>query len=372
MQARSPTSLREDSRAERFPPSGAHGSPPDPDAHRPAQQGNLSKMAKWIDLNYRRARAKDSQQLLRAIGLRIWPLSQLVHRYHRARMEPDRWAKINKTARDILEKQSWDFDDTQRRALSDLRRDGLHITHLQELLGPDANLRELIDQAHTLVNEPEMQRQIETRCSSDGAKWYVVRAFGLKKPKLPVPRVFANLALHDKILQVVNSYLGVSSRVKYLDLWYNLPATEADPPIDSERWHRDNEDTNLVKMFFYLSDVDDAAGPLHYIRGTQPGGQFGSLFPNNPPAGSYPPDGALEQQVPAEQTHRCVGSAGTLVLYDACGFHFGGRSTTKPRIILVVTYASDAAIDLRHYELKDHDQYETLSEPAKYAIRAPR
>ena len=329
-------------------------------------------MAKWIDVNLRRARAKDSHQLLRAVSLRIWPLSRLVHRYHRSRMQPDRWAAINKTARDIFEKQSWELDKKQNRALSDLRRDGLHVTHLESLLGSDLKLQELIDEAHALVDEPEMRRQIETRCSSDGAKWYVIRAFGLKKPKMQVPRVFAKLALHDKVLQVVNTYLGVSSRVKYLDLWYNLPAGESDPPIDSERWHRDNEDANLVKLFFYLSDVDDAAGPLHYIRGTQPGGKFGSLYPNDPPTGSYPPDGALEEKVPAEQTHRCIGDAGTLVLYDACGFHFGGRATEKPRILLVVTYASDAAIDLRHYELEDHDQYETLSEPAKYAIRAPR
>ena len=223
--------------------------------------------------------------------------------------------------------------------------------------------------AEKFLSRPEQREQIQTRQSSDGAKWYVIRALGLN-PRGPVPNSIANVALDDRVLSIVNSYLGLSSRLRYVDLWYNLAAQPGEPPIDSEHWHRDNEDVKFVKLFFYLDDVDDGTGPLTYIRGTQPGGAYADVFPAQPPRGSYPPESLLQSAIPSSQIKVCTGKAGTLVLYDASGFHRGGRATDKPRRLMVATYASDAAIDPIRYRLQDTSRYERLSPAARYAIRA--
>lgn len=325
--------------------------------------------ASWIYKTLRRLQARTLGQLLRGGLMRVWPFSYLIHRYHGARLSPDRWTDLNKRNIEILRTHEPTLDPTQQTVLRDLKADGIHATSMDHLLNANGLLKELQEEAETLFQRPEIRNQIEQRISKEGTKWYVVRVFGFH-PTLSVPASIASLVLDDRVLDIVNSYLGVCSRIKYLDIWYNLPCDEDDPSVDSERWHRDNEDNQLVKLFLYLSDVDEKSGPLSYMRGTQPGGRHGTIYPNNPPAGSFPPDGALESDLPNDEVYSCVGDAGTLLLYDACGFHRGGRTTNKPRILLVATYASEAALDPLTYTLQNREQYGDLSVPGKFAIRA--
>jgi hypothetical protein len=325
--------------------------------------------ASLIYKTLRRLQARTLGQLLRGGLVRVWPFSHFIHRHYRARLSPDRWNNLNKRAIEVLRDHEPTLNSTQQTVLDDLKADGIHVTTLDRLLNANGLLKELQNEAEALFQRPEIRDQIEHRISKDGIKWYVVRVFGFQ-PTLAVPASIASLVLDDRVLDIANSYLGVCSRIKYLDIWCNLPCDEGDPPVDSERWHRDNEDNQLIKLFLYLSDVDENSGPLSYIRGSQPGGRYGSIYPNNPPTGSFPPDGALENDLPTEEMYSCAGDAGTLLLYDACGFHRGGCTTNKPRIMLVATYASDAALDPLTYTLQNREQYEDLSVPGKFAIRA--
>ena len=324
----------------------------------------------WIERNYRRMQARSFSQLLRGVSLRVWPLSSVVRDHYRVRMAPTTWNAINRRARSNLESCAAPLDTPQRTALEGLRRDGVHQTTIGDFLGGAVDLARLRADADALLQRPALREQIASRRSREGVKWYVVRAFGYR-PRIPVPASFADLLLNDKVLAVANAYLGVTSRLKYLDVWHNFSVAESDPPIDSELWHRDNEDRNLVKLFIHLSDVDETAGPLTYIRGSQPGGPHGELFPSDPPSGSYPPKRELEEQIPDGGLASCTGDAGTMVWFDACGLHRGGRATRKARTLLVATYASDAALDLLKYRLADPHQYALLSPAARYAIRAP-
>lgn len=324
----------------------------------------------WIERNYRRMQARTFGQLVRGASLRIWPLSSVIRDHYRTRMTSASWDAINRRARESLARDSVPLDAAQQAALADLRCDGVHRTSVGALLNGSIDLQRIRADAEALLQQPVTREQIASRRSREGVKWYVVRAFGYR-PRLPVPASFADLLLNDRVLAVANAYLGVTSRLKYLDVWHNFPVTEADPPIDSELWHRDNEDRSLVKLFIHLSDVDETAGPLNYIRGSQPGGPHGALFPSDPPSGSYPPKQEIDKLIPASSRVRCTGEAGTMVWFDACGLHRGGRATSKPRTLLVATYASDAALDLLHYRLADSGQYARLSPAARYAIRAP-
>jgi hypothetical protein len=347
-----------------------HGAPDTP-APVPARLDRFISTHPWIERNYRRVRARSFGQLIRGASLRIWPLSSIVRDHYRVRLAAPAWNAINRRARATLESCPARLDTTQQSTLEGLQRDGVYRTSVAELLpGSAVDMLRVRADAETLLQRPATREQIVSRRSREGVKWYVVRAFGYR-PRLPVPASFVELLLNDRVLAVANAYLGVTSRLKYLDVWHNFPVAESDPPIDSELWHRDNEDRNLVKLFVYLSDVDDTAGPLTYIRGSQPGGPHGALFPSDPPSGSYPPKRELEQLIPESSLARCTGDAGTMVWFDACGLHRGGRATARARTLLVATYASDAALDLLKDRLADPAQYETLSPAARYAIRAP-
>lgn len=325
---------------------------------------------RWIERNYRRMQARTMGQLVRSASLRVWPLSGLVHQHYRLRLSAGKWNAVNERARRQFQCQAPQLDAEQRRALADMKRDGFHVTTLPAMLKGAADFAAIREDADRLMGRPAVREQIDTRLSREGIKWYVVRAFGYK-PRMAVPASFAALLLSDGVLGVVNSYLGIASRLKYLDVWHNFAVSESEPPVDSERWHRDNEDRHMVKLFLHLSDVDEAAGPLTYLRGSQPGGPLGDLFPTVPPSGSYPPDDAIAACITPEGTAACTGAAGAMVLFDACGLHRGGRATGKARTLLVATYASDAALDPLKYRLADTVQYSGLSRQARYAIRAP-
>jgi hypothetical protein len=108
-------------------------------------------------------------------------------------------------------------------------------------------------------------------------------------------------------------------------------------------------------------------GPLHYLRRTHGGAEYGQVFPPRYPQGSYPPEDALARAVPPELTKVCTGKAGTVVLCDTFGFHKGGRSATAPRVLFTSVYGSDLVLDYVRYEPGSNGQ--PLSEPAEYALR---
>ena len=58
-----------------------------------------------------------------------------------------------------------------------------------------------------------------------------------------------------RLLDLANTYLGMWSKLEYVDLWYT-PAADEGERKSSQRWHRDFNDRQLLKAFLYLSDVD--------------------------------------------------------------------------------------------------------------------
>lgn len=320
--------------------------------------------------NLRRLQGRRPAALIGRFALRTWPLSIAADRIYARRMAPKFWDSANQRARQLFAEATPTLNAAQVDALATLKNQGIYHTQVDSLLGPGFDFGAVQREAAAVIAAPSLQKQIAARRSRKGVKWYVVRGFGFK-PAQPVPPAVASFILHDTLLDLVNSYLGLASRLIYLDLWYNLPVRAGEPMVDSELWHRDGEDRNTLKLFLYLSDVDRTAGPIVYLRQTHPQGPFGALFPHKPPLGSYPPAAALDAIRHAGQEQEIVGKAGTLVLYDGCGLHCGGRATETARFVLVATFASDAAYDQQHYRLERETQYHDLSAAGRYAIHSP-
>jgi hypothetical protein len=208
----------------------------------------------------------------------------------------------------------------------------------------------------------------ESKKAFSGAdKLYMVGLLG-ETPAFDLTDKFLALALNEKILRIVCGYLGMFSRLVYMDLWYNVPTTGRD--LYSQRWHRDPDDRKEVKVFFYLRDVDEESGPFSYIPGTHNGGRFRRVIPQTIRISRYPPEGAIEKRFPEDRRQVCTGPAGTLIFADTTGFHKGGHSITAARLLFTAVYTTNAGTPLMtgqsRYsipELRNH----SFSAAAEYA-----
>ena len=154
---------------------------------------------------------------------------------------------------------------------------------------------------------------------------------------------FATCASH-RMLDIANTYLGLWSKLEYVDLWYSVPQpAEADRKA-SQRWHRDFNDQHLLKAFLYLVDVDEGTGPFEYVPGSAPGGRYADAWPWRPLGENYPPEGELEKRIPEDGIRTFVAPKGTMVFCNTSGFHRGGFATQRPRVLATVTYSSPASL----------------------------
>jgi hypothetical protein len=252
----------------------------------------------------------------------------------------DRWID-NRASERQFRGNPPNLSDAQKKVVADLRKDGLSIISFEELVG-DADLwKTLADDIGEFVRETE-----EALRASGGAivkkRDYLLRRyhdskkqFGLDDPWLQLGLSFADIA---------NEYLGMWSKLAYIDQWYTRVGGEDRERIASQRWHRDPEDRKLIKVFMYFSDVDEGAGPFEYISGSGLGGRYESLWPWKPSISVYPPPEELEAQVPAALRKTCTGPAGTIVFCNTAGFHRGGFCKSKPRILAHWKYLSPAAL----------------------------
>ena len=153
-------------------------------------------------------------------------------------------------------------------------------------------------------------------------------------------------ALHPRILEVVNGFYGLHARL----VSANIVQTRTDAAPErkrrsSEGWHRDPEDTPMLKCFFYLNDVEELGhGPFQYIPASRPGGKYEPLlarFGRGVYDKSYktrPDWDQVEREVAAEDVVTMLGKAGTLFFCNTSGFHRGGFCTSQDRYMCAYVY----------------------------------
>lgn len=229
----------------------------------------------------------------------------------------------------------------QKKVVADLRKDGIAIILFEELVGDAALWKRLAEDIGEFVRETE-----ETLRATGGAivkkRDYLIRRYhdGKRKFRLDDPW----LRLGVSFVDIANEYLGMWTKLAYIDQWYTRVGGEDSERIASQRWHRDPEDRKLIKVFMYFSDVDEDAGPFEYISGSGLGGRYESLWPWTPSVSVYPPAEQLEAEVPPALRKTCTGQAGTIVFCNTAGFHRGGFCKSKARILAHWKYLSPAAL----------------------------
>ena len=260
------------------------------------------------------------------------------------------------------------LDDVQQRIVDGLDAEGYALLTFTELFGDDA-WAGIEAQAVRFAEETEAALAGDREALRVRAgKEFVVRRHSYDA-ELDLDDPWFRTCASRRMLDVANTYLGLVSKLEYVDLWYSVPQPEDDARRSSQRWHRDFNDRRLVKAFLYLVDVDEGTGPFQYVAGSAPGGRNGDAWPWRPLGENYPPEDELEAHIPESDVRVFTGAKGTLLFCNTAGFHRGGFATTKPRVLATATYSSPASLaSLTERSFRFTGALDELDPPTRYAL----
>lgn len=275
----------------------------------------------------------------------------------------------NRKSRRRFAGQRPQLDPVQQRIVSDLEVEGYSLLSFSELFDDESVWSALERQAERFVAETEA-----TLASDPDAlrvrqgKEFVVRMHSYESD-LGLDDPWFQVCASRRMLDVANTYLGLCSKLEYVDVWYSRPQPESVDRVSSQRWHRDFNDRRLVKTFLYLVDVEEGAGPFQYVPGTAPGGRRGDLWPWRPLGENYPPEEELERRIAGDEARVFTGPKGTLLFCNTAGFHRGGFATEKRRVLATATYSSPASLAaLTERSYRFSGSLEELDAPTRFAL----
>ena len=233
------------------------------------------------------------------------------------------------------------LDSFQRRILLDLKTYGIAVAHIDDFMtGVNALVRLHAFAKHFIDDTGESFRN-----QPQGGRTKVfLTHFWKLKPPIDIENPFVRFALEERILGVVNSYLGMHGNLYYLTLAKTRPMSMGADAVSSQRWHRDPEDRRQCKVFLYLTDVGAQQGPFTYVKKSTRGNAYGALCRQKPPIGFYPDDGHVEKAVKREDIFEAMGKAGTIIFAETTGLHRGGYAISGERVMFTAGYRSRASV----------------------------
>jgi hypothetical protein len=283
----------------------------------------------------------------------------------------------NPPSRDLFESNRPQLDETQREVLDALNREGYCLIPFSELFSAQlwdemaADAAQYTREVEELLaggTEPKKKKLKPPKPGKPKKeKAFLGRRYKKTPPTLASP--WLRLGGSRRMLDIVNTYLGMWSKLSYADQWYSPPRGSEANRVGSMRWHRDYNDQHLIKVFVYLTDVDAGAGPFEYVPGSARNGPYVNEWPWQPAGETYPPPEEFEQRIPASAVRTFTGPEGSVILCNTSGFHRGGFATAKPRNLFVYNYVSPAALialvernfDLGNGELAELDEVERFA-----------
>lgn len=146
----------------------------------------------------------------------------------------------------------------------------------------------------------------------------------------------ANSAL---LLRLAAQYIGCKPTISAIGLRWSFP--QAGSGTGLQGFHRDCDDWRFIKVFVYLTDVDEAAGPHVYVTGTHQDRCGMRLMPYS--------DAEIAARYGQDEISSVTGPAGTAFAVDTRGIHKGLVPSLKPRLLMQIQY-SLLPVYMYHYE----------------------
>lgn len=139
------------------------------------------------------------------------------------------------------------------------------------------------------------------------------------------------------ILEIVQRYMGVppifNTPVAFLSS-HAKPKNTREVSLNAQEYHHDMHRLGFVKLFIYLTDVDEDTGPHTLLSGTH------RERPVNLWKDGRHSDKSIKESGIAEQEVNITGKAGTVFLVDTSALHKGASPKGGHRVMAQVQYVN--------------------------------
>lgn len=146
-----------------------------------------------------------------------------------------------------------------------------------------------------------------------------------------------DLAGDPALVGIVQAYLGCAPLLDTINMWWSTPHSERPSDEIAQTFHFDLDRLRWLKVFIYLTDVDQHRGPHVFVRGShRRDGRDAQLVSRGYVRIA---DEEIVARHGAERLVEICGFAGTVLIEDTSGFHKGVLPGAGDRLMLELQFS---------------------------------
>ncbi len=264
------------------------------------------------------------------------------------------------------------LSEQESEILTQLDHSGIAVTSIDKLLGSSEDFQVLASVVSDMATtRSEILSDLRAKANDEnelGSKTFNLEMLG-GEVRFDAQDIFARFALNESLLRIADAYFGLYVKLRYYNVWHTFASHGSSR--ESQLWHYDREDNYILKVFLYLEDVDEGAGPFTYAPGSHKKGEYRSLDPEHflETGVRRSTDSQMKAAYPEDRWMRAVGAKGTIIFADTRGYHKGGEARTKDRIMFTSMYTSPASESKRLIKFPASLDTSSLSERQRRALQ---
>lgn len=140
-----------------------------------------------------------------------------------------------------------------------------------------------------------------------------------------------SLANHPEVLRVAEGFLGVKPTISYMSAWWSFATN--DEALQAENFHRDVDGITFLKLFCFLTDVDEQNGPHVYVPSSAHSLKFRDSIRRYS-------DQEVIDEFGINSIKEITGPAGSIFMEDTFGLHKGQKLKSGRRLLFQVIYST--------------------------------
>lgn len=144
--------------------------------------------------------------------------------------------------------------------------------------------------------------------------------------------IINNLACDPYLQMIAANYLQCKPKLMGANLWWTFPSSPSteDKNKHAHVFHYDLDDVKFIKFFFYITDVDQNAGPHVFVKESSKK----IKYKNSLVKSIRFTDSDIEKWYGNENIITVTGPAGSTLIEDTITIHKGTTPKSTPRLLL--------------------------------------
>ena len=134
------------------------------------------------------------------------------------------------------------------------------------------------------------------------------------------------------IIKSLSTYFGCPYKLDYITAWWSFKNKLTESKEKTQYFHRDIDNFNFIKLFLYLTDVDELSGPHQYIKFTHKK-DFGFKLSTK-----VVDINTLHKNIDND-IHTFSGKSGSVVLENTLGLHRAKKPEVSDRLMIAMSFS---------------------------------